>query len=298
MKPVPQRPLVLLPPLGALAQQLTLEGRTALERTLGKGTAATAPCVGVADQLLWAATGRLAPAPMAQAVAAMHQLDPPLARTCVWLQPVVMATGMSDVTIQASVTGCTMGDAYAAELTECAASMGIRLHRLRGDGFLAASDTPDAVSFTAPDMAMEQSLLSAMPAGPGARPWHRLINESQVLARHHAMQTFNSLWPWGPGAVPALGDEPLANGMAIEPALAAMLQLLPVSDLPVTVHCLAGTGGRLLVQEHALVEAVTTARQQRGRVIFADGPEVRFDRMSWWRRQPMPLIHLRSYRHQ
>lgn len=292
----PQRPVVLLPPLGALAQQLTAQYRTELERSLGKGVTSTAPCDGIAEQLFWAVTGQLGQPPVAQAMARKCELPVPMQSDGVWLQPVLMATGMSDVTIHACPNDCSIPDQYADELIRSADTLGIQLQRAGKLGFLAVAEPGRVTHFTAPDMAMEQSLLDAMPSGDGAGVWHQLINESQVLARHHNVQGFNSLWPWGQGRWPGGSAAQGPAGEAIDPTLTALLDMLSANNGEPGIYCLAGIDGKLLVEESVLAQHVAAAIKSRGSVIFADGPQVRFDRWSFWRRKTLPLIDLREYR--
>lgn len=85
----------------------------------------------------------------------------------------------------------------------------------------------------------------ALPAGPEAMSWHRLMNEAQMLLHDHPVNAareergelpVNSLWFWGAGSMPqpdaapfqlVAADDPLIRGLAL--ASCARAQSLPAT---------------------------------------------------------------------
>lgn len=93
---------------------------------------------------------------------------------------------------------------------------------------------PDATvlpHFTDPDDALGDDALAALPTGPEARRWHRLLNEAQILLHGHAQTLaaqpdatlpLNSLWFWGAGRQPPATPLPWTHLLSDDAVLAGL----------------------------------------------------------------------------
>lgn len=69
-------------------------------------------------------------------------------------------------------------------------------------GYLRLAELPDC-EFQPPQALVGQSLDHALPEGPDARLWRRLLNDAQVILHQYRDQSeVGGLWFWGPGTLP------------------------------------------------------------------------------------------------
>lgn len=122
------------------------------------------------------------------------------------------------------------------ELHECFAEAGLSFELPDPErGYLRLPALPDCV-FHPPDVLAGQSLDHALPEGPEARRWQRLLNDCQViLHQYREVSEVGGLWFWGPGALPPRGQlqARVSHVSSSDPELLALADWLGLSHEPV-----------------------------------------------------------------
>ncbi len=102
-------------------------------------------------------------------------------------------------------------------------------------GYLRLQALPDCV-FQPPRALAGQSLDHALPEGPDARFWRRLLSEAQVILHQYRDQSeVGGLWFWGPGQLPPrAGIEPRVSHLSSpDPADLSLADWLDLSHDPI-----------------------------------------------------------------
>jgi hypothetical protein len=199
----------------------------------------------------------------------------------------------------------------AAALVDCFnahfAADGLRLEApTPGRWYLHCAEAP-GVRTTALDQVTGRNIDPYLPAGPRARFWRGVLNETQMLFHEHAVnleratkgrEPVGGIWPSGGGCMPARGSTRvarLAGGDLLAQALAAHADTLPSAADGLIVEAapwqamLAADGAGWLA---ALVEFDRRLGEWLGgevplRLYACDGREIHWERSMrrrWWRR--------------
>jgi hypothetical protein len=158
----------------------------------------------------------------------------------------------------------------AAEILENYADEGWQLevrHPLRW--YLRAPQAT-AISTVPPLAAAGRDIHPFLPAGPDAKAWHTLLNETQILLHTSGINSereargllpINSLWFWGAGRLPEIdagtwtriwGGDPVALGLA---RLANIPSGAVPADVTALLAALGGSGEHLVVLDPAQAAA-------------------------------------------
>ena len=142
------------------------------------------------------------------AAAAVSRLrDAPDDAPGVWMRadPVSLVPDLNAVWIRTTARLPRSGPLLEA-LTDCFAEAGLGFDLpVPERGYLRLDRVPDC-RFQPPWALAGQSLDHVLPEGPDARFWDKLLSDCQVLLHHHRARgqaEADSLWFWGPGALPA-----------------------------------------------------------------------------------------------
>jgi hypothetical protein len=133
-----------------------------------------------------------------------------------WLcaDPACYVVNRSDVRLHSIVRDLTDAEASAllATLNAHFASDGVHLVALDPPHWLMSAATPQALSTSQPETALDKPLIPRLPAGADAARWRAWQNEIQMLLFEHPVNRdreavgkapINGIWLWGGGA-PAL----------------------------------------------------------------------------------------------
>ncbi|NBB91606.1 MAG: hypothetical protein GVY32_00370 [Gammaproteobacteria bacterium] len=168
------------------------------------------------------------------AAALTRLLDRPGEAAGAWLRadPIGLVPDLAAVWLQAD-DRFERGD-WSRALVELLADEGLRLELTEGGrGYLPLDTTPET-RFAPPWALAGRSLEHALPEGPGARRWQRLLNETQVVLHQHRKTAADgaaipgSLWFWGGGSLPDLSEvAPRVRGLvAADPVLVGLAEWL------------------------------------------------------------------------
>jgi len=122
------------------------------------------------------------------------------------------------------------------ELTELFAEEGLVFELPQPErAYLRLDALPDC-RFQPPQSLAGLSLDHALPDGPDARRWKRLLNEAQVILHQYRDRSeVGGLWFWGPGQLPPRSELALrvSHVSALDPDLLALADWLGLSHEPV-----------------------------------------------------------------
>lgn len=122
------------------------------------------------------------------------------------------------------------------ELTELFAEEGLAFELAHPErAYLRLDALPDC-RFRPPQMLAGLSLDHALPEGPDARRWKRLLNEAQVILHQYRDRSeVGGLWFWGPGQLPPRAQlvPRVSHVSALDPELLALADWLRLSHEPV-----------------------------------------------------------------
>jgi len=166
--------------------------------------------VALAEHFRWPHGPLPAAALIRQSVAGDAGSSPWLSADPAWVQPELNGARL----LACGNLGLTMADAQSlvAALRETFEGEGMELHV--GDAQhwqLRLPPYVDLPSFPEPEEALGADLFEHLPKGDEGRRWRALINETQVVLHNHpvnrtrgaqGLPPVNSLWLWGPGALP------------------------------------------------------------------------------------------------
>ncbi len=130
---------------------------------------------------------------------------PDTAETGIWMRadPVRLVPDLNAVWVQ---TGVRLEPDHPAlpELRELFAEVGLAFELPVAErGYLRLDAVPNC-SFEPPAALIGQSMDHAMPEGPDARLWRRLLNDAQVILHQYRDRSeVGGLWFWGPGRLPS-----------------------------------------------------------------------------------------------
>lgn len=159
------------------------------------------------------------------------------AEGALWLRadPVRLVPDLNAVWVQTGV-GLAADHPALPELAELFAEAGLAFELpVPERGYLRLEAVPDC-TFQPPEALVGQSLDHALPEGPDARRWKRLLNEAQVILHQYRDQSeVGGLWFWGPGALPPRSSlsPRLSHLCATDPDLLRLADWLGLSHEPV-----------------------------------------------------------------
>lgn len=188
--------VVFVPELESLLSEARSRPRL-LERFLARAEARRLDASAPAAEML---AGRPLPA------AAISRLRdaPGEADNDIWMRadPVRLVPDLNAVWVQPGVQLAPEHPALP-ELNELFAEVGLEFDLPDpARGYLRLDAVPDCV-FQPPQALAGQSMDHALPEGPDARLWKRLLNDAQVILHQYRDQSeVGGLWFWGPGRLP------------------------------------------------------------------------------------------------
>lgn len=160
-----------------------------------------------------------------------RRLDRPDDADGAWLRadPIGLVPDLTAVWLQADES--FRSGEWREGVAELLAEEGFSLDLTEGGRGYLRLDTPPDCRFAPPWSLAGASLELCLPAGPGARRWRRLLNETQVMLQQQRKQSDEpgsipgSLWFWGGGVLPEassvrprvtriLADDPVLRGLA------------------------------------------------------------------------------------
>lgn len=172
------------------------------------------------------------------AAALSRLIDAPAADPgAIWMRadPMRLVPDLNAVWVQAGVQLAPDHPALP-ELEELFAEVGMAFELPDPErGYLRLSELPDC-KFQPPQALIGQSLDHALPEGPDARLWRRLLNDAQIILHQYRDQSeVGGLWFWGAGTLPPRSriESRVSHVSSPDPDVLSLADWLQLSHEPV-----------------------------------------------------------------